>query len=98
EVWFIGCHSDVGGGDDEAETAKISFRWMLGEATHAGLLLAATCEEWIFDADDNDLRPRVNESYNWRWWLSDRIPRWELDNSRRPPGYPVRWQGHGARC
>ncbi len=98
EVWFIGCHSDVGGGDDEAETAKISFRWMLGEATRPGLLLAPTCEEWIFDADDNDRRPRVNESYNWRWFLSDRIPRWELDNSRRPPGYPVRWQGYGARC
>jgi len=98
EVWFIGCHSDVGGGDDEAETAKISFRWMLGEATHAGLLLAPTCEEWIFAADDSDRPPRVNQSYNWRWWLSDRIPRWELDNGRRPPGYPVRWQGHGARC
>jgi uncharacterized protein (DUF2235 family) len=43
EVWFSGCHSDVGGGalrngkiDD---TAEIALRWMLGEAVREGLQL-----------------------------------------------------------
>jgi uncharacterized protein (DUF2235 family) len=98
EVWFVGCHSDIGGGDEEAETAKISFRWMLGEATHAGLLLDRDCERWIFEQDDPEVRPTIHESYGPGWWLSDRIPRWELDNSTRPPGYPFKWRGKGPRC
>jgi hypothetical protein len=32
EVWFRGCHSDVGGGDEEEATAAISRQWMLSEA------------------------------------------------------------------
>jgi hypothetical protein len=98
EVWFRGCHSDVGGGDDEAETAKIAFRWMLGEATHAGLLLDPGCKQWIFEPDETDVRPKTHDSYGPGWWLSDWIPRWELDNSTRPPGYPFKWRGKGARC
>jgi uncharacterized protein (DUF2235 family) len=98
EVWFVGCHSDIGGGDAEAETAKIACRWMLGEATHAGLLLDRNCDSWIFEADKPDTRPENHESYGIGWWLSDLIPRWELDNSTRPPGYPFKWPGRGRRC
>ena len=98
EVWFIGCHSDIGGGDEQAETARISLRWMLGEATHAGLLLDPGCEPWVFEDDDPNVRPKIHESFNMGWWLSDRIPRWELDNSTRPPGYPFKWWGSGRRC
>lgn len=29
EVWFRGCHSDIGGGDVEEVTATIALRWML---------------------------------------------------------------------
>nr|XP_031863787.1 uncharacterized protein CI109_001039 [Kwoniella shandongensis]KAA5530859.1 hypothetical protein CI109_001039 [Kwoniella shandongensis] len=45
EVWFLGCHSDVGGGNDEngqASLSNISFRWMLREAEHCGLKLDAS--------------------------------------------------------
>jgi uncharacterized protein (DUF2235 family) len=97
EVCFLGCHSDIGGGDAEAETAKISFRWMAGHATGAGLLLDPGCESWIFKPDDG-APPEVHESYHLGWWLSDRLPRWELDNSRRPPAYPFKWWGNGRRC
>ncbi|KAK8847716.1 hypothetical protein IAR55_005575 [Kwoniella newhampshirensis] len=44
EVWFLGCHSDVGGGNDEngqASLSNITFRWMLREAEHCGLKLDA---------------------------------------------------------
>jgi uncharacterized protein (DUF2235 family) len=98
EVWFRGCHSDIGGGDEEAGTARISFRWMLGEATHAGLLLDPACEPWIFEPDETGVKAVIHESFNAGWWLSDWVPRWELDNHTRPPGYPFRWRGKGTRC
>lgn len=40
EVWFMGCHSDCGGGNDEngkPSLSNISFRWMLREAEECGL-------------------------------------------------------------
>ncbi len=39
EVWFTGVHSDVGGGEVEAESglAKIPLLWMIEEAEKAGL-------------------------------------------------------------
>jgi uncharacterized protein (DUF2235 family) len=39
EVWFRGCHSDIGGGDAEAITGMIALRWILGEAAAVGLRL-----------------------------------------------------------
>jgi uncharacterized protein (DUF2235 family) len=96
EVWFVGCHSDIGGGDDEHETAKIAFRWMLGHATHAGVLLDSKCAAWIF-SDDDERYPQIHSSFHAGWWLSDRIPRWELDNATRPPGYPFKLWGSGRR-
>jgi uncharacterized protein (DUF2235 family) len=32
EVWFRGCHSDIGGGDKEEGTAIIARQWMFAEA------------------------------------------------------------------
>jgi uncharacterized protein (DUF2235 family) len=98
EVWFRGCHSDIGGGDKEADTARISFRWMLGEATHAGLLLDPVCEPWIFEPDETRGRAVIHESFKPGWRISDWVPRWELDNHTRPPGYPLKWRGNGTRC
>lgn len=37
EVWFRGCHSDVGGGDEQESTAIIARQWMLGEACDSQL-------------------------------------------------------------
>lgn len=39
QVWFIGVHSDIGGGYPEAESglAKIPLAWMVKEAEHNGL-------------------------------------------------------------
>jgi uncharacterized protein (DUF2235 family) len=95
EVWFRGCHSDVGGGDREARTAMIALRWMLGEATRECLILDPECDGSFFSPDPE---PQLHESYGLWWRLSDLIPRWELDNSTRPPGYPLRWPGRGKRC
>jgi len=37
EVWFRGCHSDIGGGDEEEVTAVIARQWMFAEACDPGL-------------------------------------------------------------
>lgn len=41
EVWFPGCHGDVGGGEAEADSglAKVALEWMLVEAAEAGILV-----------------------------------------------------------
>ncbi|MBW3096069.1 DUF2235 domain-containing protein [Pseudohoeflea coraliihabitans] len=40
EVWFTGCHTDIGGGNPEAESglAKIPLEWLYREASAAGIL------------------------------------------------------------
>ncbi|RSH95514.1 hypothetical protein EHS25_000606 [Saitozyma podzolica] len=45
ECWFMGCHSDVGGGEDQNFTASLSnipFRWMIREAAKCGIRLDAS--------------------------------------------------------
>lgn len=37
EVWFRGCHSDIGGGHQHDPLANIALCWMLRRAAHAGL-------------------------------------------------------------
>lgn len=39
EVWFAGCHGDVGGGhpDGKSGLAKIAFAWLYREAVHLGV-------------------------------------------------------------
>jgi uncharacterized protein (DUF2235 family) len=81
EVWFRGSHSDIGGGDREAITARVALRWMLGEALEAGLKLNP--EETI-DLMEMDPRgaPEIHESFTPAWRLVECLPRQEIDNSR----------------
>jgi T6SS, Phospholipase effector Tle1-like, catalytic domain len=37
QVWFVGVHSDVGGGYSQPELAEIPLLWMVGRARAAGL-------------------------------------------------------------
>ncbi len=96
EVWFSGCHSDIGGGDAEEITSNIALRWMLGEARAAGLLLNPKGEDVV--TTDVPAKPvEVHESMNWKWWLVERIPRWEIDNSGTYPMRRFAWGSTGRR-
>src|SRR5262245_43805422 len=47
EVWFTGCHADIGGGNHNEATSDIALRWMLGEANGKGLRLNAAAEQFM---------------------------------------------------
>lgn len=94
EVWFRGCHSDIGGGDREAATARISLRWMIGEAHEAGLILSPE-EVLILHEKDPTGVPEIHLSYTPAWRVVECLPRFEIDNSKprsiRKPG--MFWTG-----
>jgi uncharacterized protein (DUF2235 family) len=97
EVWFCGFHSDVGGGDKEGATARIPFRWMLNEASACGLTLNHNGKNELL-ASDSKVPPEIHESLTRLWYITEIIPRWELDNTYRPPARIFRFGMTGKRC
>jgi len=80
EVWFRGCHSDVGGGNGDPKTERIALRWMVGEAVAKGIA--------INDAGRTLLEPRkeperaeIHESHTAGWRAVETVPRLTIDNS-----------------
>ena len=84
EVWFRGCHSDIGGGDKEAQSARIALRWMLGEAAQTGLCLNAD-GSGLLDPPPERERAEVHESDTLPWRLIELLPRLAIDNSGQWP-------------
>ena len=62
QVWFAGCHADVGGGyppdDDGACIGDVALGWMLGEADRAGLAV----EEHLRAALTGGTHARIHRS------------------------------------
>ena len=91
EVWFAGDHSDVGGGhrDGNSPLADASLRWMLGEATQAGLHLNPVKEDDVKQiAERSAQAPRAAPNDLWirsGFIALDCAPRVELDNAVYPP-------------
>lgn len=54
QVWFSGCHCDVGGGYEEKGLSDEAFQWILKESENQGLAL----EPYIF----NELSPDPNDA------------------------------------
>ena len=71
EVWFRGCHSDIGCG-------PIALRWMLAEAVAAGLEVTNAATTVLTSGDP---APSITESDTWYWRAIDQVPRKEIDNS-----------------
>ncbi|EED84912.1 predicted protein [Postia placenta Mad-698-R] len=75
EVWFPGCHSDVGGGNEP--NMKLSLKrppaiWMANEAQAKGLILSAPDGGWDQERIHTDLLPK--ESLRGKWWVLELIP------------------------
>ncbi len=90
EVWFDGCHSDIGGGNGFAN-ATIALRWMLGEAVNLEnadssdrIRLSRQGEELLASRDPNP-SPDPNQSRTAVYAALEELPRWEIDNSGKWP-------------
>jgi hypothetical protein len=92
EVWFTGCHSDIGGGDRQAETARITLRWMLAEAATMmpGVLLNDAGSALLQASDPT---PTIHQSWTPAWRAVEQVPREEIDNSGV---YPVKVRRRGS--
>lgn len=53
QVWFAGCHSNVGGGYPDDRLAHIPLCWMIGEATEQGLRFKpeTVADYWDYASD-----------------------------------------------
>lgn len=90
EMWFRGSHSDIGGGYEDDALARITLRWMLGEAVnvHPRLILNDHGKELLQPGPDDPAGTRetpIHESWNRGWGLVEAIPRGEIDNSLEKP-------------
>lgn len=99
QVWFPGCHGDVGGQEADRGISDIPLAWMLEHAQERGLLLAGG---WRVGLRPNaTARIRRSDTGIWRLWTRDRpvgqgakvhrsvVRRWETDEGYRPslPGW-----------
>ncbi|MCW2307402.1 DUF2235 domain-containing protein [Rhodobium gokarnense] len=87
QVWFAGCHSDVGGGYPEAESglAKFPLDWMLREAKASGLSVNTPMWNHIvlgkprMGAKTVYVRPdhkaRAHDSLTWGWQPLEYVPK-----------------------
>ncbi len=82
EVWFTGCHSDVGGGGEETVTTRVALRWMLAEAASLDQPLLVSDAGWaLLVSEDAEGPLPIEQSWKLSWRLLEQIPRNEIDNS-----------------
>jgi hypothetical protein len=75
QIWFNGCHSDVGGSYAEAELSNLSLRWMIDEASAPGVDLRFNSEARKVSGNANGLLH--DESFHSPWWtLAGLATRW----------------------
>jgi len=86
EVWFAGCHSDVGGGflEDQSALSKFPLLWMLQEAKKSGLRLRTQMVNHIVKGvprkgartyEKPSATGTLHNSMAWYWWLIEWIPK-----------------------
>jgi uncharacterized protein (DUF2235 family) len=100
EIWFAGNHTDVGGGygADESGLARISLRWMIDEAVACGLRVDGAGYDETFARGSQPSLVAHDELGHWAWRVSERLPRWELENDPPPPRRVFRWGPTGKRA
>jgi len=74
EVWFAGCHSDIGGGNvknDKLNNATIPVLWIANQARFAGLRLLPSRVGWDWEALS---MTKPTESLNLFWRFVEILP------------------------
>jgi len=86
QVWFAGCHSDIGGGYPEVQSAisKIPLLWMIDQASAAGLKVRTQMVNHIARGlprknartyQKPDPNGPLHNSMGWYWWLVEWFPK-----------------------
>lgn len=88
EVWFAGCHSDVGGGYKRAESglSQFSLIWMLAEAKKSGLKFPTRMAKYVTGVKPwsvntkylypaPDVKAPLHKSLSWKWWPLEIFPK-----------------------
>ena len=99
EVWFPGCHSDIGGGykREESGLSQLSLIWMLAEAKAAGLKFNEKMARYITGVElwgettkhkypEPDVKAKLHNSLTGIWRLLEIIPK-----SRKRREWPKRF-------
>jgi uncharacterized protein (DUF2235 family) len=87
EVWFNGCHCDVGGGLPEAESAlaKVPLRWMIEQTASMGLAYVARNVKTMVMGEGG--REHLRKSVRWPgWWCAHSR---DNDATLGDPGVPA---------
>jgi uncharacterized protein (DUF2235 family) len=82
EVWFAGCHADIGGGRRREHSSEIAARWMLGEAHRAHLRLNSEGCGFLAGTDE---RPTIKQSRTLFWKAVEQKQRSTIRNDGRWP-------------
>ncbi len=74
QVWFAGCHADVGGAHEENGLRDIALKWMLDEARGQYLDVDTSANGYseLVASQQNGHKDDIHESYRWGWWLRPR--------------------------
>ena len=110
QVWFVGCHSDVGGGlppdKDRSVLSDIPLGWIADEAGQAGLTISSHLGSRL----KGKATASVHESYKGKWLLAGQykrsVPRylaihssvkarWDADPDYRPAKLKDRIKKYG---
>ncbi|WP_281557747.1 DUF2235 domain-containing protein [Thalassomonas sp. RHCl1] len=72
QVWFAGCHSDIGGGYDESSLSDISLLWMIQKVASLGLDFD---QSYLKDKSkvDANVCGRMHDSYSLPYRLMERL-------------------------
>ena len=86
QVWFPGCHCDVGGGHKESESglSKLALEWMIAEAKPTGLLVDDAKVAMVLGRNNDvfarpDCNAKIHESLKSFWHIAEFIPKRHFD-------------------
>jgi uncharacterized protein (DUF2235 family) len=101
EVWFAGCHGDVGGGYPEKDSAlaKLALEWMVDETRGTGLFYDQNSVDYLLYGLNAKSRTKIppdplgplHDSMTWAWKILEYIPRKRPDTTRTESGEPRGW-------
>ena len=95
EVWFLGSHTDIGGGYRKRGLADYSLRWMIEKAGEHGLAV----KEASIVGDQAEHVAVFNDSGDFRCGFASFFKKFRIHTDRKPlPGDRFHWSAYDERA